>query len=106
MSKKQEIKERRRKEKQQRKLITFAIIIIGVGLISAALIYPSTQINDSHFESRYMANDNTMGNPDAPIQIVEYSDYKCGHCGSFAFETEPLLVESYIETDTVYIAFY
>lgn len=101
MSKRQEIRERRQKEKKQRKLITIGLIIIGAGLIAAVLIYPSTQMNDQ-FATRYMADDNAMGNPDAPIKIVEYSDYKCGHCGAFTFETEPLLEEEYIKTDQVY----
>lgn len=98
---KDEIRNRRRKEKQQRKMITLGLIIIGAGLIMAVLIYPSTQMNNQ-FDTRYMANDNAMGNPDAPIKIVEYSDYKCGHCAAFAFETEPLLAADYIETDKVY----
>ena len=102
MSKKQELRERRRKEQQKKRMITIGAIIVGAGLVAAALIYPSTQVNDSHFASRYMANDNAMGNPDAPIQIVEYADYKCGHCGDFTVETEPLLVENYVETDKVY----
>ena len=105
MSKKQEIRERRRKEKQQRKMITIGAIIVGAGLIAAALIYPSTQTFESHFASRYMAEDSAMGNPDAPITITEYSDYKCSHCGSFAADTEPRLVEAYIETDKVYFVY-
>ena len=101
MSKRQEIRDRRKKQKQQRQMMTIGAIIIGAGLVAAALIYPSTQMNNQ-FASRYMAQDNAMGNPDAPIKIVEYSDYKCGHCGAFTFETEPLLEEEYIKTDQVY----
>ena len=101
MSKRQEIRNRRKKQKQQRKLITLGLIIIGAGLIAAVLIYPSTQMNNQ-FSSRYMADDNAMGDPDAPIKIVEYADYKCGHCGTFAFETEPLLEEEYVKTGKVY----
>ena len=102
MSKKQEIRERRRKEKKQKQLITLGLMIIGAGLIAAALIYPSTQLNTSEFSSRYMADGNAMGNPDAPVTITEYSDYRCSHCGTFAFETEPLLEDAFIETDQVY----
>ena len=101
MSKRQEIRERRKKQQQQRKMMTFGAIIIGAGLIAAALIYPSTQMNND-FASRYMAEDNAMGNPDAPIKIVEYSSYKCGHCAAFSFETEPLLEEEYIKTGKVH----
>ena len=101
MSKKEEIRERRRKQKRQKQMITIGLIIIGAGLIAAALIYPSTQLNNE-FRSRYMADGNAMGNPDAPVRITEYSDYRCSHCGAFALETEPLLEKAFIETDKVY----
>ena len=101
MSKKEEIRERRRKQKRQKQMITLGLIIVGAGLIAAALIYPSTQLNNE-FRSRYMADGNAMGNPDAPVTITEYSDYRCSHCGAFALETEPLLEEAFIETDKVY----
>lgn len=101
MSKRQEIRDRRIKQKQQRKMITLGLIIIGAGLISAVLIYPSVQASNQ-FASRYLAEDNAMGDPEAPVKIVEYSSYKCGHCTAFAFETEPLLEEEYIKTGKVY----
>ena len=101
MSKRQEIKNRRRKQKQQRRMLTIGVIVIGAGLISAALIYPGTQTNNE-FRSREIAQDNTMGNPDAPITITEYSDYKCGHCAYFTFDTEHLLEDEYINTGKVY----
>jgi len=101
MSKKEEIRERRRKQKRQKQMITLGLIIVGAGLIAAALIYPSTQLNNE-FRSRYMADGNAMGNPDAPVTITEYSDYRCSHCGAFALETEPLLEEAFIKTDKVY----
>ncbi len=41
------------------------------------------------------------GNPDAPITIVEFSDFKCGFCGRFATETSPQLQEAYIESGLV-----
>jgi protein-disulfide isomerase len=104
MSKRQELRELKRKQKEQRKMITIGAIIIGAGLIAAALIYPSLS-RGQEFASRYMAKDNAMGNPNAPIKIVEFSDYHCGHCGAFALETEPILVKEYIETDKVYFIY-
>ncbi len=41
------------------------------------------------------------GDPDAPITIVEFSDFKCGFCGRFATETSPQLEEAYIESGLV-----
>ncbi len=100
-SKKQEIRARRAKEKKQKQMITLGLIIIGAGLIAAALIYPNMQAKVELVE-RYMAEGNAMGNPDAPVKITEYSDYRCGHCGAFAIETEPLLHDEYVATDKVY----
>jgi protein-disulfide isomerase len=30
-----------------------------------------------------------LGNPNAPVQIMEFADYECPHCGEFATITEP-----------------
>ena len=38
------------------------------------------------------------GSPDAPVKIIEYSDYLCGHCKGFALEKEPLIIKEYVET--------
>lgn len=104
MSKKQEIRERRRKQKKQKRLITLGLIIVVAGFIAAMLIYPSAQSNTNSmsFSSRYMADGNAMGNPDAPVTITEYSDYRCGHCGSFALNTEPAFEAQFVETNKVY----
>jgi protein-disulfide isomerase len=46
----------------------------------------------------------TLGRADAPITIVEYSDYRCFFCRRHALETLPLLKE-YVENGTVRYVF-
>jgi protein-disulfide isomerase len=41
------------------------------------------------------------GSPDAPVKIIEYSDYLCGHCKGFALEKEPRITKEYVETGKV-----
>lgn len=41
------------------------------------------------------------GSPDAPITILEFSDFQCGYCGSFARETEVKIEDEYIEDGLV-----
>ncbi|KPI06390.1 hypothetical protein OV450_3760 [Actinobacteria bacterium OV450] len=43
------------------------------------------------------------GRPDAPVVLIEYSDFKCGYCGKFARDTEPELVKKYVEDGTLRI---
>ncbi|MGW0394858.1 DsbA family protein [Streptomyces sp. NPDC003042] len=44
-----------------------------------------------------------VGRADAPVVLIEYSDFKCGYCGKFARDTEPALVEKYVEDGTLRI---
>ncbi len=41
------------------------------------------------------------GAPDAPIRVIEFSDFGCGYCKKFHLETFPTLAEEYIETGKV-----
>jgi protein-disulfide isomerase len=47
------------------------------------------------------ANDNSMGDPNAPIKIEEFSDFQCPFCERFHSDTEPLLRQYYIDTGKV-----
>ncbi len=42
-----------------------------------------------------------LGNPEAPVTIIEYSSHFCGYCANFHQETLPLIMEKYIETGQV-----
>ncbi len=42
-----------------------------------------------------------QGNDQAPVTIVEYSDFRCGYCGRFSTETLPQIRKEYVETNKV-----
>ncbi len=42
-----------------------------------------------------------LGDPGAPVWIVEFSDFQCGYCKKFWQDTLPKIKESYIEKGTV-----
>jgi len=43
-------------------------------------------------------DDAFLGNADAPVEIIEFSDYQCPFCGRFWSQTLPALKSEYIDT--------
>ena len=46
-------------------------------------------------------DDPVIGNPDAPITIIEFTDFQCPFCARFHTQTLPLIFEEYIEQGKV-----
>ncbi len=46
-------------------------------------------------------DDPVRGDHDAPITIVEFSDFQCPFCARFQIQTLPLILEQYVETGKV-----
>ena len=50
-------------------------------------------------------NDPIIGNPDAEITIIEFSDFQCPFCARFHIQTLPAIMDEYIEKGTVKLVF-
>lgn len=46
------------------------------------------------------------GNPDAPVQVMEFADFECPACGNFAMVTMPDVMKRLVETGQVAFRFY
>ena len=46
-----------------------------------------------------------LGNPSAPITIVEFGDYQCHQCYNWFHNTKPAIFQEYIETGKVNLVF-
>ena len=49
--------------------------------------------------------DMTLGEADAPVEIIEYGSFTCPHCATFEQEVFPQLKEDYIDTGKVKFTF-
>ncbi len=49
--------------------------------------------------------DHILGNPNAPVTILEYTSLTCPHCATFHAETLPSLKKKYIDTGKVRLVF-
>jgi protein-disulfide isomerase len=65
------------------------------GSTSAEFIIPTPRPADIPREGT------TLGNPDAPLTIVEYSDFLCPFCTQAALEIVPQIEEEYVATGKV-----
>lgn len=45
-----------------------------------------------------MVDGNAVGNPDAPITLVAYEDFRCPFCLGYTADEEPGLLEEYVKT--------
>jgi protein-disulfide isomerase len=45
-----------------------------------------------------------VGDPSAPVQIIEFTDYQCPYCQRYATQTMPALLESLVESGRVFYA--
>ena len=95
-------------------VISVAILIAGA-MIAGAVMYAEKDADSTAqkqpapsspvaviTDSRALADDDpSLGNPDAPVTIVEFADFQCPFCGRFyATVTKPLM-EKYIATGKV-----
>lgn len=49
-------------------------------------------------ERRTPSDPLALGAVDAPVVMIEYSDYRCPFCGVYARKTQPEIVKKYVET--------
>lgn len=78
--------------------------IAAAVVIGALLIFvnrPGSSANDAAYEphERDAAQAGAvLGDPNAPVRIIQYIDFQCPHCRTFWETIEPVLVEEYVET--------
>lgn len=108
-SKRQLRREQMNKQSSRNRLIVGGIITLVAAFFLYAILRPIlapiAEVVTVESNERYKANDNSMGDPNAPIQIIEYSDFQCPFCKRHYLEVEPLLEQYYIDTDKVFFTY-
>lgn len=108
-NKKLSVRERRRRQ-QRRQRMTVLLVIAGVALIllgiflAPAIKQATAPVGDvAPLPARLIVSpdDNTMGDPNAPITVVEYSDFQCPACKVFFDHVEETFVSEYVATGKV-----
>lgn len=103
LSKRQEIRARRKREEQRHKLIPILLIALAAVAIVVIVV---TQYGQTQSVARPNVNGLAMGNPEAPVKVEEFADFQCPSCGYFVTDTEPIIIKNYIATGKVYFEFH
>ncbi|GAB4327351.1 MAG: thioredoxin domain-containing protein [Dehalococcoidia bacterium] len=95
--------QRVRKQRRRSRLLLHSAIWGGLAVAAAVMVWAVVAVNTegSSAEIALGPNDRVLGDPSAPMTIVEYADFKCPFCARFFAETESRLREEYIETGLV-----
>ena len=90
-------------------LIGVIAIAIIAGIAVSVSSSPSETMNldmeRSHGTISTAMSSPILGNPDAPITIVEFGDYQCHQCYNWFHNTKPAITQQYIETGKVNLVF-
>lgn len=88
-----------------------AVAVIGVVVVASVLFFRrETSVMESEAavnrpgsstDRLWQPDGRTRGNPNAPVTLIEYSDFTCGYCVKFFRDTWPRLREKYVDTGKV-----
>jgi protein-disulfide isomerase len=76
-----------------------AMIVLSPAATPAADLSPSPA--DAQSLLRVTPNDRILGNPGAPITIIEYASMTCPHCAHFADDVLPAIKKKWIDAGKV-----
>lgn len=102
---------RQRREEQRRRQRLYWIIGIAVVAVIISVIFilpllqgPEEIVAPEPFDWPE-ASGTGMGDPEAPVVIVEYSDFQCPFCRQFHEQTLPSIVDNHVRNGEVYFEY-
>ena len=94
-----------------KKIFSIGVICAVIGIGVALTLSPNStetvnpDMERSHGTISTAMGSPILGNPSAPITIVEFGDYQCHQCYNWFHNTKPAISENYIDTGKVNLVF-
>jgi len=76
-----------------------------LAVIIISSIKPKLDVIDPGFHKATITDGLTMGDPEAPVKVIEFADYQCPGCGNYWSTIEPSIISQYVETGKVFYTF-
>ncbi len=94
-------------------IVLGVVALVGAAVVTVALrgggagaIEPVDLGDITDQELVDLAQGVVYGNPDAPLTIMEFADYQCSHCATFALSVKPALDADFIQTGQAKLVFH
>ncbi|MEW6092841.1 MAG: thioredoxin domain-containing protein [Chloroflexota bacterium] len=119
MSKRQEIRDKRRRERMRSQILVVLFVVAGALLLAFALVMPTVQglidqanateipvtmITPRTFNSP--VDGASHGDPNAPVKMDTWEDFQCPACVGFSQSVMPQIISTYVDTGRVYYTFH
>ncbi|MGY5150702.1 MAG: DsbA family protein [Candidatus Nitrosopumilus sp. bin_6a] len=93
-----------------KKGVVIGVIVIGIiiGIVSSLSTSDETvnlDMSRTHGTISTAMGSPILGDPSAPITIVEFGDYQCHQCYNWFHNTKPTIFQNYIETGKANLVF-
>jgi protein-disulfide isomerase len=119
MSKRQEIRLRRQRERIRNRVLVIVLVVLGALLVTFALILPSIQNANKAANATPVpvvtivprvfnapVDGLHLGNPNAPVKVDVYEDFRCSACLYYTQNIEPQVITNYVDTNKVYYTYH
>jgi protein-disulfide isomerase len=115
MSKRQEIRSRRQRERGRNRLIVILLVAAGAVLIVFALIRPSLGLTNAATVQVTPITPRTftaqvdgvhLGDPNAKVKMDVWEDFQCSGCLSYTQNLENQVLQTFVDTGHVYYTFH
>lgn len=102
ISERELVRSQKEQKKKQNIKIALGLLALLIVIVAVVLVIRLTRTKMT------LANEQGMsvGDPNAPVKVVEFSNYSCSHCKTFTLEHEPDFIKDYVDTGKVYYTAY
>jgi protein-disulfide isomerase len=92
-------------------IVLSILALAGIGALAYVMTRPKPPAQDVTSVSTDTTNAGpakgySVGNPNAPVKVLEFGDFECPQCGRFATLTEPDMRKTLVQTGEVYFTYY
>ena len=114
MSKREELRARRKRERIRNRIAVILLVVVGALLITFVLVLPGLRaqqnagkiVEITPVARKAAVNGLSLGDPNARVKMDVWEDFQCSGCMSYSKNIEPQIIEKYVDTGQVYYTFH